>query len=658
MPKPLWEPSEAHKESSNLSSCIPAIARITDQNISDYDALYQYSIAEPAAFWSALWDYNGVIGSKGEQPWLKQDDRLSKAQFFPTGKLNYAENALRTRGPEKAVVFWGEDKVKSSLSWDELRQTVGRFQSWLDDAELTSKDRVGAVLPNMPETIVSILGCAAQGATWSSCSPDFGPQGIHDRLGQIAPRALLICDGYYYGGKTIDISEKAASVIRELPSVEHVVVISYLGQAAELTEKLKDEFAERNLDVATWDEAIAARPACEPNYQQLPFSHPIYILFSSGTTGVPKCIVHSAGGILMKHLSEVILHSDVRPGDRLFYFATVGWMMWNWLVSGLAAGATLMLYDGNPLIRDGNILWDFAQKEKFTHFGTSAKYLSTIHKNGLEPVRTHDLSTLRMLLSTGSPLSPEDFDYIYTSIKSDLHLASISGGTDICGCFVLGNPLKPVWRGEIQGAGLGLAVDVADEEGQRMASGKGELVCRNAFPSMPIGFWQDEDGRRYEDAYFTRFPGLWHHGDFAEWSKHGGMIIHGRSDATLNPGGVRIGTAEIYRQVEKLPEIQESIVIGQPWENDVRVVLFVVLKQGERLTLELVDRVKQQIRQGASPRHVPAKVIEVSDIPRTRSGKISELGVRDVVMGREVKNKEALANPEALAEFRDLPELS
>jgi acetoacetyl-CoA synthetase len=447
-------------------------------------------------------------------------------------------------------------------------------------------------------------------------------------------------------------------VIRQLPSLKSVVVVSYIGRAQALADRIAAEFGPRGLAAETWDGAISARPASEPDFTELPFSHPLCILFSSGTTGVPKCIVHSTGGLLLKHLNEQVLHCDLKPGDRLFYFSTLGWMMWNWLLSGLAAGATLLLYDGNPLIRDGAILWDYAAVEKCTHFGTSAKYIDALGKMNVTPAETHDLPDLRMIMSTGSPLSPESFDYVYDGIKRDVHLASISGGTDICGCFVGSNPMKPVWRGEIQGPLLGMAVDVIDEDGRQVRGEKGELVCRNAFPSMPIGFWNDAGGARYEAAYYTRFPGLWHHGDFAEWTGHDGIIIHGRSDATLNPGGVRIGTAEIYRQVEKMPEVQESIVIGQPWDNDVRVVLFVILKSGNRLDQSLIDRIKSQIRVGASPRHVPAKIIAVGDIPRTRSGKIAELAVRDVVMGRDVKNKEALANPEALRQFQGLPDLA
>jgi acetoacetyl-CoA synthetase len=535
---------------------------------------------------------------------------------------------------------------------------VGRTSRALDAAGVTAGDRVAGIMPNMPEGVVGMLGTAAIGAVWSSCSPDFGVQGVLDRFGQIEPKALVACDGYYYNGKAIDISEKLREIVSRLPTVREVFVVPYLGHARRVAEGLNAALAGSGRRARTWDEAVSALPEEPLRFERFPFAQPLYVLYSSGTTGMPKCIVHSAGGTLLKHLCEHQLHTDVKTGDRLFYFTTLGWMMWNWLVSGLASGATLLLYDGSPFHPSGNILWDYAEAERCTHFGTSAKYIDAMKKADLAPGRTHDLSSVRAMMSTGSPLAPESFDYVYEAIKADLHLASISGGTDICGCFVLGVPTRPVWRGEIQGPALGLAVDVFDEDGRALPSGKGELVCRGPFPSMPVGFWNDSEGEKYRAAYFSRFPNIWHHGDFAEWTGHGGMIIHGRSDATLNPGGVRIGTAEIYRQVEQLGEVQEAIVIGQNWENDVRVVLFVVLKPGLALDDALRERIVRQIRSGASPRHVPARIVQVADIPRTKSGKITELAVRDVVHGRGVKNKEALANPEALDLFRDIAELA
>jgi acetoacetyl-CoA synthetase len=629
----------------------------TGKLLSDYDKLHAYSVAEPGEFWSALWDFTGVVGDKGNPPFLVDESRMLGARFFPGARLNFAENLLRKSGTGAALVFWGEDKVKRRVSWSELRAEVARMAAALREAGVGAGDRVGAILPNMPEAIVSVLAAASIGAVWSSCSPDFGAQGVLDRFGQIEPKVMIACDGYYYAGKTIDIADKLADIVSRLPTVRDVIVVPYLGREKAVVQGLNASMVHGGRRAQTWADAVGKRTPGELSFARLPFAHPLYVLFSSGTTGMPKCIVHSAGGTLLKHLCEHRLHSDVRDGDRLFYFTTLGWMMWNWLVSGLAQGATLLLYDGSPFHPDGNILWDYAHAERCTHFGTSAKYIDALRKAEMAPAKSHDLSSMRALLSTGSPLVPEAFDYVYQAIKADLHLASISGGTDIVGCFVLGIPTKPVWRGEIQGPGLGLAVDVVDETGKSVRGAKGELVCLKPFPSMPIGFWNDPDARKYNAAYFQRFPNVWHHGDFAEWTEHGGIIIHGRSDATLNPGGVRIGTAEIYRQVEQLPEVQESIVIGQDWDNDVRVVLFVVLKPGATLDDALRERIRRQIRAGASPRHVPAKIVQVADIPRTKSGKITELAVRDVVHGREVKNKEALANPEALELYKGIAEL-
>ena len=657
MSQPLWRPEKTRAAQTTLAAFSGWMSSRTGKPLSDYDDLHRHSTQSPGEFWSAFWDFAEIAGDKGKPPYLVDGDKMPGARFFPDARLNFAENLLCKNGTGSALVFWGEDKVKRRMTWDELRDDVARASQVLREAGVGPGDRVGAILPNMPESIVSVLAAASIGAVWSSCSPDFGAQGVLDRFGQIEPKVLIACDGYYYNGKAIDIADKLADIVARLPSVKGVIVVPYLGRDKATVQGLNTGLIHRGSRAQTWDDAVRARPAAPLRFERFAFSHPLYVLFSSGTTGMPKCIIHSAGGTLLKHLSEQRLHSDIKAGDRVFYFTTLGWMMWNWLVSGLSSGATLLLYDGSPFHPDGNILWDYAQAEKATHFGTSAKYIDALKKAELSPAKTHDLSALRVLLSTGSPLVPESFDYIYEAIKKDLHLASISGGTDIVGCFVLGIPTKPVWPGEIQGPALGLAVDVVDENGKRVARGKGELVCAGPFPSMPVGFWNDADGKKYQAAYFSRFPGIWHHGDFAEWTEHGGMIIHGRSDATLNPGGVRIGTAEIYRQVEQLAEVQESIVIGQDWEGDVRVILFVVLKPGLALDDPLRDRIKKQIRAGASPRHVPARIVQVADIPRTKSGKITELAVRDVVHGREVKNKEALANPEALELYRGIAEL-
>ena len=530
---------------------------------------------------------------------------------------------------------------------------MSRFQQALQAAGVKEGDRVAGYLPNMPETVIAMLATTALGAIWTSASPDFGVQGVLDRFGQIAPKVLVCVDGYWYNGKPVDCLAKNAEAVAQLPSVEKTVVVGYLAEAPDVASIRNG---------VRWGDFVAPHAAGAVEFMRLPFDHPLYIMYSSGTTGVPKCIVHCHGGALLQHLKEHQLHGDVRPGDRVFYFTTCGWMMWNWLVSGLASAATLLLYDGSPFVpgadgRPGSILFDYADAERMTHFGTSAKFIDAVAKAGLSPRTSHKLDTVRALFSTGSPLAPEGFEFVYREIKADIALASISGGTDILSCFVLGNPLLPVWVGEIQCRGLGMAVEVFDDDGRPVRGDKGELVCTKPFPAMPVGFWNDADGAKYRAAYFERFDNIWCHGDFAEITVHGGVIIYGRSDATLNPGGVRIGTAEIYRQVEKLPEVVESLVIGQDWDHDVRVVLFVKLCDGMALDDDLVKRIKQQIRDNTTPRHVPAKVLQVADIPRTKSGKIVELAVRNVVHDRPVKNVEALANPEALEHFRNRPEL-
>ncbi|MBW6420784.1 acetoacetate--CoA ligase [Rhizobium sp. XQZ8] len=644
--QPLWSPSKEQQEKTPLSHFIGWCAEHYGRDFSGYDAFYAWSITERSDFWSAVWDYCNVRGERGDRALIDGDDMLG-ARFFPDATLNFAENLLTGAGAGDALIFRGEDKVSYRWSWDRLREEVSRLQQAFKALGIEKGDRVAAMMPNMPETIACMLAAASIGAIWSSCSPDFGEQGVLDRFGQIGPKLFITCDAYWYNGKLQDVSAKVKTVSGILKAP--VLVVPYAGDAPVLAASLADG--------RTLADFTAAYQAQAVEFEPLPFAHPLYILFSSGTTGVPKCIVHSAGGTLLQHLKEHRLHCSLEPGERLFYFTTCGWMMWNWLVSGLAVGATLCLFDGSPFAPDGNVLFDYAQDEKFAVFGTSAKYIDAVRKGGIVPKQTHDLSALRLLTSTGSPLSPEGFSFVYDGIKGDVHLASISGGTDIVSCFVLGNPLKPVWRGEIQGPGLGLAVDVWDDDGKPVRREKGELVCTKAFPSMPIMFWNDPEGKKYRAAYFERFDNIWCHGDFAEWTEHDGIVIHGRSDATLNPGGVRIGTAEIYNQVEQMEEVAEAICIGQDWDDDVRVVLFVRLAGGRALNADLDKAIKTRIRTGASPRHVPAKVIQVADIPRTKSGKIVELAVRDVVHGRPVKNKEALANPEALDLFADLPEL-
>jgi acetoacetyl-CoA synthetase len=581
------------------------------------------------------------------------------AKWFPDAQLNFAENLLARRPADDAgdaLVFRGEDKHATRMSHADLVATVSRVAAALRAMGVEAGHRVAAYLPNMPEAMVAMLGAASRGAIWSSCSPDFGVQGVLDRFGQIGPRVLFTVDGYWYNGKPIATADKVAEIVAQLPTVERVVVVPYLA----LTGRAVPDFSGvRN--ALSWDDFLAPHAAGPIDYVRLPFDHPLYILYSSGTTGVPKCIVHGAGGTLLQHLKEHLLHGDLKRGDRLFYFTTCGWMMWNWLASGLAAGATLLLYDGSPFINMGKELWDFADAERMTHFGTSAKYIDAAKKLCLVPRKDYELGHLRTMLSTGSPLAPESFDYVYQCVKDDLCLSSISGGTDIVSCFALGCPTLPVWRGELQCRGLAMQVDVFDETGRPVRGEKGELVCTAPFPSMPIGFWNDPDGAKYRSAYFERFPGVWCHGDYVELTAHDGMIFHGRSDATLNPGGVRIGTAEIYRQVEQMPEVVESLVIGQDWPpgevGDSRVILFVRLRDGMVLDTALADRIKAHIRANTTPRHVPAKVLQVTDIPRTKSNKIVELAVRNVVHGLPVRNVEALANPEALEQFRDRDEL-
>jgi acetoacetyl-CoA synthetase len=613
----------------------------------DYRELYDWSIAQPEAFWRAVWSFTDVIGDTGDEV-LRHRDRMPGAQWFPEARLNFAENCLRRRDSAVALVFWGEDRARRSLTYADLYGEVSRVAQALRSAGVAPGDRVAGYLPNMPDAIVAMLAATSIGAIWSSCSPDFGLQGVLDRFGQIEPKVLFAADGYYYAGKTIDVVPRIREIASMLPTLEHVVVVPYTRAMPALADIPRAK---------TLDELVAGFSPAEIEFERLPFEHPLYIMYSSGTTGVPKCIVHGAGGTLLQHLKEHRLHVDLKPGDRVLYFTTCGWMMWNWLASALASEAALILYDGSPFALDGRVLWDYAEKERVDVFGTSAKYIDACAKLGLEPAKTHDLSSVRSMLSTGSPLAPEGFDYVYGRVKADVQLASISGGTDIMSCFALGNPLAPVWRGELQCRGLGMAVQVYDEDGHSVRQVKGELVCTAPFPSMPVGFWNDPDGAKYRAAYFERFPGVWWHGDYVELTEHDGLVIYGRSDAVLNPGGVRIGTAEIYRQVERLDEVLESLAIGQEWESDVRVVLFVRLREGLVLDEALTEQIRRQIRENTTPRHVPARIVQVADIPRTKSGKIVELAVRNLVHRRPVKNIEALANPEALEYFRERPEL-
>jgi acetoacetyl-CoA synthetase len=647
-PTLLWQPSAERIAQANLTRFIRLVDERWQAGAHDHASLYRWSIREPAKFWESVWDFTGVIGDKGEPPYLLDGERMPGATWFPRARLNFAENLLRRRDDDTALVFWGEDKVRRKLGFDELYAEVSRTAQALRALGVSPGDRVAGFLPNMPEAIVAMLATASIGAIWSSCSPDFGVQGVLDRFGQIEPKVLFCVDGYHYAGKSHDTLARIAEIARRLPSLQRVVVVPYLAPQPQI-----DGIASA-VHLARF---LAPFTAGEIPFERGPFDRPQFILYSSGTTGVPKCIVHGAGGTLLQHLKEHRLHTDLKRGERLFYFTTCGWMMWNWLASGLATGATLLLYDGSPFHPGPSVLFDLADAEQMTVFGTSAKYIDALGKLALRPRDTHGLASLRTMTSTGSPLSPESFEYVYGAIKPDLLLSSISGGTDIVSCFVLGSPLLPVWKGEIQCRGLGLKVEVYDDDGRPVIGEKGELVCSAPFPSMPVGFWNDPDGSKYHDAYFARFPAVWCHGDYMELTPRGTAVIYGRSDAVLNPAGVRIGTAEIYRQVEQLAEVVESLVIGQDWERDVRVVLFVRLRDGLTLDQALTDKIKRQIRTNTTPRHVPAKICQVTDIPRTKSGKIVELAVRNVVHGRPVKNREALANPEALALFENLPEL-
>ena len=645
--QPLWQPAPEQIASTNMTRFAREAALRWGRNFEDYADLHRWSVEAPEEFWLNVWDWTEVIGAGDTEPVVVDRQQMPGARWFPNTRLNFAQNLLRRQDAALALIFQAEDKVTRSISFAELYAQVARLADGLKQAGVVPGDRVCGFMPNMPETVAAMLASASVGAVWSSCSPDFGVQGVLDRFGQISPKVLFSADGYWYNGKTHDSLEKLREITNGLPSLEHTVVVPLISDKPELSS---NPGARLITDFET--------DATQIDFESLPFDHPLYIMYSSGTTGVPKCIVHGAGGSLLKHLVEQQLHVDLRPNDRLFYFTTCGWMMWNWLVSGLASGATVVLYDGSPFFPDGNVVFDLVTREQVGVLGTSAKYIDAIAKAGLRPRETHDLSHVRTILSTGSPLIAESFDYIYDAVSDTACLSSISGGTDIMGCFIGGNPNLPVRRGEIQCPILGMQIEVWNDEGAKVPDGeKGELVCVNAFPSMPIEFWDDPEDSKYKAAYFEKFPGVWCHGDYISVTEHGGIVVFGRSDAVLNPGGVRIGTAEIYRQAERIEQVLESLVIGQQWKGDVRVVLFVRLREGEELDDALRAKICSEIRQNTTPRHVPAKVIQVEDIPRTKSGKIVELAVRKIVHGEPVLNREALANPEALDLFANLPEL-
>ncbi len=649
MQQPLWTPSAERIATTRMDAFRRFINQRHGLQLADYPALHAWSVEQREAFWQAIVDFFEVRFTRQSEALLREGAAMPSAHWFPGATLNFAEHLLRRRDGHPALVAIGEDGSREQLSYAELAAHVAGLQQSLRAAGVGIGDRVAAFMPNTWQTVVGMLATASLGATWTSCSPDFGTQGVIDRFGQIEPKVLIAAAGYRYAGKNLDLIAKLNEILERLPSLQQLVVVPYSNPAARAGDF---RTAAR---VSLWQDFYQA--GGEPGFTPVPFEQPLYILYSSGTTGVPKCIVHGVGGTLLQHVKELGLHTDLTADDTLFYYTTCGWMMWNWLVSGLALGATLVLFDGSPFHPTAERLIDLIDAENISLFGTSAKFIAALEKAGAKPRATHKLSRLKAILSTGSPLAHESFEYIYRDIKADLCLSSISGGTDIVSCFALGNPTLPVWRGELQCKGLGMDVQVWNEAGQPVIAEKGELVCTHHFPSMPVGFWKDADGEKFLSAYFDTFPGVWAHGDYAEITEHDGLVIHGRSDAVLNPGGVRIGTAEIYRQVEKVGEVMESIAIGQEWDGDVRVVLFVRLRDGVALSDELQAQIRQVIRANTTPRHVPAKIIAVADIPRTISGKIVELAVRNVVHGKPVKNTDALANPQALELYRDLPQL-
>ncbi|MBU2510747.1 acetoacetate--CoA ligase [bacterium] len=648
MTKLLWTPSEEQISRSNMMRFMKLVNERHNLNFKDYPGLYQWSVDNIADFWRLMWEFAEVKHSKSYDRVVDDLDKMPGAKWFPGAKLNFAENLLRYRDDQPALIFKSESQPTTRLTYGELNNEVARVAKALKDSGVNIGDRVVGFMPNMPQTIIAMLAAVSIGATWSSCSPDFGIKGVLDRFGQIRPKVLFTANGYFFKGKEIDSLERISDILKDLPSIKRVVVVPYTRQSADIS----------NIPNAVhYKEFAGDKTDLEVEFEQLPFEHPLYIMYSSGTTGLPKCMVQSSGGILIHQMKELMLHTDLKRDDTIFYFTTCGWMMWNWLTCSLSVGATLVLFDGNPFHPHPGALWEMAQDEKITVFGTSAGYISALMSSGISPKDEYDLSPLRAVLSTGSPLSVEGFEFVYNSIKSELQLASISGGTDLNGCFALGNPIGPVYTGELQCRGLAMKVEAYNDQGEPVINQQGELVCSAPFPSMPIYFWDDIDGKKYHNAYFSIYPNVWRHGDFIEINDRGGVTIFGRSDATLNPGGVRIGTAEIYRQVEQFKEIADSVIVGQNWKNDVRVILFVQLVEGAELTDDLVNRIKQTIKTNASPRHVPAKILAVPDIPYTLNMKKVELAVKKAIEGKPILNKDALKNPESLDYYESLKEV-
>ena len=650
MKEAIWTPSELFKAQANLTRFIKFINDKHCQDIADYERLHAWSITNIAAFWEAVWEFTGIIASVPPQRTLENPDQMPGARWFVGARLNFAENLLRFRDDAIALVFKGENRPVVKITYAELYRRTSRLATALRAHGIKPGDRVAGFIPNMPEAIIAMLAATSLGACWSSCSPDFGTQGVLDRFGQIKPRVLFTADGYFFKGKRIDSIERAAEIGRLIPSIEKIVVVPYTMENPDISA------IPNGVMLDDYGSADCADDADDIVFEQLPFDHPVYIMYSSGTTGLPKCMVQGPG-VLLNHLKELVLHTDLKREDKIFYFTTCGWMMWNWLTSSLATGATLVLFDGNPFHPDAGELWKLAQDEKITVFGTSARYLRGVEEAGCRPGESFDLSSMRAILSTGSPLADDQFDFVYRHVKSDVQLASISGGTDLNGCFALGNPLGPVFKGELQCPGLGMKVEILDDQGRPVREQKGELTCGAPFPSMPLYFWDDPDGKKYHGAYFDVYPNVWRHGDFAEFTAQGGLIMHGRSDATLNPGGVRIGTADIYNRLENLPDIADSVVVGQDWKDDVRVILFVKMAEGASLTDDVKKKIVQDIRANVSPRHVPAKIIAVPDIPYTLNMKKVELAVKKTIQGEAVLNKDALRNPECLVHFAGIKEL-
>ena len=647
----LWKINKEKLNKTNLalySNFIKKKYKVNSGN--DFNKIWKWSVDNPKIFWKSIWDFTKVKGDLGNTL-LKESNIFYKNRFFPDARLNYAKNLLKKNNEKKSIIFKSENGYKTALSWENLNLNVTQVSNWMKSNGIKKGDRVAAYLPNIPETVIAYISTSVLGAVWSSCSPDFGTAGVIDRFSQIDPKVLFVGDKYFYNGKKINILERLPEVLNKVSSINKVVVVPYPGTEIEKNKNIK-------IETHHWNELINLKDKKKIQYVLSNFNDPLAILYSSGTTGKPKCICHGVGGVLLQHNKELQIHSDVRDNDRIFYFTTCGWMMWNWLVGALASGATILLFDGFPMYKKDDLLFEFASEEKATLFGISAKYIDALNNSKVVPKNNHDLSKLRTICSTGSPLSKDGFKYIYNKIKKDVHLSSISGGTDIVSCFVLGNLFQPVYAGEIQNKGLGMDVDIFNEKGLSIQNTKGELVCKKPFPSMPVKFWNDDGDRKYKSAYFEKYKNVWHHGDFAKITDNGGFIIFGRSDTTLNPGGVRLGTAEIYGVVEKFDEIQESIVIGQSWNNDIRIILFIVLNKGYHLTDGIKDKIKKAIRTNTSPRHVPSKIISILEIPKTKNGKLVELAVKQSVEGKTIKNLEALANPDSLEQFKNIKELN